>query len=167
MKTRLVYQTWKKNICLYLRKLVHGQCHEMKAKAFHARKEDLMRPNLGLCGRLILANALRCCLQINCFITVSFLASPEIYFKFLWSHFWGLIPNQDRLIDADLELIQSRKIAYLFPCDFFTGQKNLNLALFIYKWNLEVYLFMFVSSLKRKGRARRERSWLPLQCEFH
>lgn len=37
-------------------------------------------------------------------------------------------------------------------------KKNLNLALFTYKWNLEVYLFMFVSSSKRKEeRGEREK----------
>lgn len=36
-----------KHICfVYCRKLVHGQCHEMKAEAFQARKKGLMRPEV-------------------------------------------------------------------------------------------------------------------------
>lgn len=36
----------EKHICfnVYCRKLVHGQCHEMKAKGLSCQKEGLMRP---------------------------------------------------------------------------------------------------------------------------
>lgn len=43
----------EKHICfVYCRKLVHGQCHKMKAEAFHARKKGLMRPEVAVCARV-------------------------------------------------------------------------------------------------------------------
>lgn len=124
-------------------------------------------------GRLILANALRCCLQkINRFLSTTscpFLASPEIYLNFA-SHISGVwYQIKTGWLMLIWNLYKAGRV-HTFSIWFFYRKKILNLALFIYWWNPEVYLFMFVSSLKRKEEWREREKliavavWVSLNC---
>lgn len=79
---------------------------------------------------LIVPNALSCCLQKSNFFF--FFKSTSDFPLFNWSRnlfqlcqpqSWGLIPNQDRLIDADLEFYTKQEECISFPYDFL--QRNI------------------------------------------
>lgn len=109
-------------------------------------------------GCLILPNTLRCCLQkMNCFLYTSdcpFLAGPETYLNFASRISGDWYQIKSGWLTLIWSLYKTGKV-HTFSIWFFT-EKHLNLDMFIYKWNLEVYLFMFVSSLKRKRGERQK-----------
>lgn len=130
----------------------------MKAEAFRARKKG-PNENQGCwpCqGCLILPSALRCCLQkMNCFLSTSdrpFLAGPKTCLT-LPAAFLGSDIESRRADWRWFGVYTKQEECISFPYDFLT-EKHLNLDIFIYKWDLEVYLFTFVSSLNGKGRKK-------------